>query len=378
MKILVYSPPFNGHLNVLMKMMQENPQYDYRLIITGWTNTLVEGAINLAKSSLRETDPALWTFPRVYELIDDSLKVVEEFKPDLIIYDFFSLEGKLTGDIFKIPAWCSIPAMIGPNDKGKYLEDKLLQQRNVNALAKLRDNYGIDVSNVEMISDGLHLPGEVNLIWSFPELTPNNFKEGRQKTEYQFVGNYNNRLLREKNGIYFSLGTVVMNNLWNQQSETRVSVKKYIATVAEGLKEENVVFVTQGKPVLGSYPKSWKIEERVNQIEILSKSSLFITHGGSNSFHESVLQRVPMVVIPFFGDQILVGQRVAELGVGINLGVDDSIDTKKSKSFLNKNLADRTIVSVKEILSNLKYQHKLNDLELSKVSLSEVIDNHFP
>ncbi len=378
MKVLVYSPPFSGHLNVLKKMMEEHQEHDYKLVITGWDNLPIEGATNLARSTLRETDPTLWTFPRAYELMDDSLGVAREYNPNLIIYDFFSLEGKFTGDILGVPAWCSIPAMMGANDKGEYLVGKLRQKGNVDALAKLKEKYGIDASGVEMISDGLHLPGQINLIWSYPELTPPNFREGRQEADYQFVGNYNHRIPADKDIIYFSLGSVVMGNLWNQQEETRTAVRNFIGIVADGLKNERVIFVTQGKQVLESYPESWRIEDRVNQVELLARSRAFITHGGSNSYHEAVLQRVPMVVIPFFGDQVLVGQRAEQLGIGINLGTDDSIDTKKSKSFLNGDLAHRTVDAVKEILSNPAYQRRLDNLELTNVSLSDAVERYFP
>src|SRR3990167_10364735 len=138
MKILIYSPPFSGHLNVLRKMQEEHKEHDYKLVITGWKNLPVKDATNLARSTLRETDPALWTFPRTYELLDDSVRMVKEYEPDLIIYDFFSLEGHFAGKMLEIPYWCSIPAMIGPNDKGDYLAEKLRQPGNIEALAKLK------------------------------------------------------------------------------------------------------------------------------------------------------------------------------------------------------------------------------------------------
>ncbi len=378
MNILVYSTPFSGHLNVLRKMIEENPGHDYKLAITGWDNLPVAGAVNLARSTLRETDPALWTFPRTYELMEDSLAVAREYNPDLIVYDFFSLEGYFAGKMLGIPHWCSIPAMIGPNNHGDYLQEKLRQQGNVEALTKLTDKYGIDASGVEMVSDGLHLPGDVNLVWSFPELTPPHFMDGRKERNYPFVGNYNQRIERVKDIVYFSLGTVVMDNLWNQQEETRAAVRGFIAGIAEGLSSENVVFVTQGKQVLDRYPESWQIEDRVNQVELLARSRAFITHGGSNSYHEAVLQRVPMIVVPFFGDQILVGQRTEELGIGINLGTDDSIDTKKPKSFLDRELADRTVDAVKEVLSNPVYQRRVDQLELTCDRLTDVVHRYFP
>lgn len=378
MRILVFSSPFEGHLNVLRKMMEKNSQHQYKLVITTWKNLQVNNVTNLQKSILRETDPALWTFKRVYELLEDCLKIVERFKPELIIYDFFSLEGKFVGDLLGIPAWCSIPAMMGPNDNKEYLNNKLVQKINVKYISKLERKYKIKVSGVEMVSDGFHIPGQVNLVWSYPELTPANFMYGRKSSEYEFVGNYNEGHNHNKEIIYFSLGTVVMNNLWNQQEDTRREVKNFINRVSQGLAGQRVLFVSQGKPVLDHVPLNWSIEDRVDQVEILSRSKVFITHGGSNSFHEAVLQKVPMVVIPFFGDQILVGKRVAELGIGINLGEDDSIDTKKSKDFLNDKLADKVVESVNDILRDEGFSTNLRRLELTKTEFSSIIGKHFP
>ncbi len=378
MKVMIYSPPFKGHLNVLRKMMQKHTEMDYRLVITGWDNLPVPEAINLAKSTLRETDPALWTFPRLDELLGESIEVAREYKPDLILYDFFSLEGYFTGKLLGIPYWCSIPAMVGPNNNKEYLDGKVRAEANRQALARLKDQYHIDASGVEMISDGFHFPGEVNLIWSYSELTPENFREGRKQATYYFVGNENQQRKREKDTIYFSLGSVVMGNLWNQQVDVRDALKTYVSSIAEGIKGEKVMFVTQGQHVLDRYPENWQIEENVDQIEALARAKAFITHGGSNSFHEAVLQKVPLVVVPFFGDQILVGQQVERLGIGITLAADNSIDTKKSKAFLNGKIAQQTVAAVAEVLRNPEYQRRADNLRLTKDNISEILGKYFP
>jgi len=121
-KILVFSPPFSGHLNILKEMIRDNQKdFDFRLIINGWKNikpnlTGFEEFKTeiIERHDLAETDPALWTFPRVADQLESCLTIAEEFKPDLIIYDFFSVEGYLAGKKLNIPYWCSIPAMIGP------------------------------------------------------------------------------------------------------------------------------------------------------------------------------------------------------------------------------------------------------------------------
>lgn len=377
MKILVFSPPFLGHLNILRKMIENNRDIEFKLVITGWKNIIIDGELNLNKSTLTETDPALWTFKRTYELLDDCLEVTKTYNPDLIIYDFFCLEAYFVGRLLNIPAWASIPSMLGPNDKDDYLKEKIKLPENQEYLKKLEEKYKIKIEDIEMISDGLYFPEKNNIVWSYPEIITKDFMTGRKENKFYFVGNYNTYRKQEKEIIYFSFGTVVMNNLWNQQEETRELLKEFILEVSKKLKEEKVVFVTQGKPILENYPSNWEIKENVDQVEFLSRSKLFITHGGNNSFHESFLQKVPMIVIPFFGDQILTGQRVEKLGIGINLGIDLSIDTKKSKNFLNKELANRLVLAVKEILNNPKYQNKLDNFKLTNDNLNELIKKQF-
>src|SRR3989344_4298250 len=130
-KIVLLSPPFSGHLNVLKDLIRKyRHEFDFYLIITGWTNikpdlTGVDVPVNLiAKSELRETDPAIWTLPRVAELLEICVAAIKDIKPDLIIYDFFSIEGNIVGKMLGIPYWCSIPAFIGPFLHQKYLVSK--------------------------------------------------------------------------------------------------------------------------------------------------------------------------------------------------------------------------------------------------------------
>ncbi|MBI5066227.1 glycosyltransferase family 1 protein [Candidatus Woesearchaeota archaeon] len=387
-KILIFTVPFGGHLNILKHTINRlKSKINFKLVITGWKNILPEDlpkvdTVILAKSTLKQTDPALWTFPRVAEQLGDCIKIAREFKPDLIIYDFFSLEGYFVGKLLKIPYWCSIPAMIGPFTNKNYLKQKLSTKENQKAIKQIREEYDfkIDKEEIELISDGLHLPGQKNLVLSYSSLVDSNYLKNRKKVPYLFVGNIRADEVKkhEENKIpliYFSLGTVVMNNLWNQQKQTRNKLKMFILGVAKLFKNKNVrvVFVSQGKKILKTYPKNWNVFDRVNQMDLLSKADVFITHGGSNSFHEAVLQKVPMIVIPFFGDQPLVGERVKKLGIGINLGKDKDIDTKKSKNFLNLKLAKKLSDSVFEILSNTKYRNAYKKIKLKNVPIKKLV-----
>lgn len=395
-KILIFTVPFSGHLNVLRDLvLRYGSGFNFKLVITGWKNIkadLNDGnipVINLAKTKLSKTDPALWTFPRVSDLLDDCLKIAKDFKPDIIIYDFFSLEGNLVGKILNIPYWCSIPAMIGPFENKLYRDQKLSVANNQKTIEMIQNKFGIKINqeDIEMISDGFHLPGQVNFIWSYRSLIPSNFKKNRSTDYYVFIGNLNQKPVIQKNTekhtkpkIYFSFGTVVMNNLWNQQHQTRDQLKSFVKNIAALWKNEKikVTFVCQGKRLVAKYPSNWRVIDQADQLKELSRADIFITHGGSNSFHEAVLYQIPMIVIPFFGDQPLVGRQVQNLGLGINLSRDQNIDTAKSKAFLNQELITKLNQSVWKIIRDrLYYQRNFSRLSLSKTPILSLLKGKY-
>lgn len=388
-KILIFSPPFSGHLNVLKDLIRLcEGIYQIKLVITGWQG--IQADLNgvevpveeLGITPLRETDPALWTFPRVVELAGKCLAIARDFKPDLIIYDFFSLEGVLVGKILNITYWCSIPALIGPFTHQDYCREKLENPIVSEALSVLRNRYGdiFEREKIEMISDGLHVAGDKNIVWSYPSLVPVNFMINRADKTYRFVGNLRGkrlaqrRQLPERPKIYLSLGTVVMGNIWNQQSEIRSKLVSFFKALVEQWGDAwDVTFVTQGQAVLDKYPASWDVVERADQMAALSEASAFVTHGGANSFHEAVLQRVPMVAVPFFGDQPLVAEQIERLGIGLDVVKDSGIDTRKSKDFLGPDLAFQVDHAVRQILTHYEeYQRTFERLELQAENILEL------
>lgn len=390
-EILIFSPPFQGHLNILKDFQNKyRDQYEMQFVITGWDNIRpnldgVEVPVHvLTAGNLHETDPALWTLPRVTELMDQSLALTEAIKPDLILYDFFSLEGREVGKKLEIPAWSSIPALMGSNSDRDYLHQKLSHPRNVQAFKDIYNRYGITIerNEIERISDGIHLPGEHNLVWTYYEISPPEFMEGRNKANpYSLVGHLRGEreVAKEKSDttptIYLSFGTVVMDNLWNNQPKIQENMRNYIGSLAELWQDKKltVVFVTQGKKVLDAYPKNWQVYDQVDQVSQLANSDIFITHGGNNSFQEAVVKRVPLVVIPFFGDQPRVAKRAEELGIGINLRPAAEIDTRADKDFLSSNLALQTARAVESILKERGPNRQYEGLTLHATSLHTLL-----
>jgi len=65
-------------------------------------------------------------------------------------------------------------------------------------------------------------------------------------------------------------------------------------------------------------PSNLVLRESVSQIDLLPLCDAFITHGGANSMHEALALKVPLAVIPVFGDQMPNADSVARCGAGFS------------------------------------------------------------
>lgn len=379
-KIMIFTIPNDGHLNILKRLVREyGDSHAFSLVLVdrhGAEPNLADLTVPvsvLERSAAFMNTPASQVFSRVSGLLDECLTVAREFDPDLILYDFCALEGAFVAQILDRPRWCSVPGLMGPLTDRGYLCDSVSSTDNRDAIASIERRFGITVDRdrIELISNSLFVPGDLNLLWSYPSLTPHDFRHNRGPARYRFAGYLSDGHPRRATGggtpvVYLSFGTEVMVNMWAAQEETREGVCRCVAGLASRWRNRDfeVVFATQGNRVLPEYPSNWRVYAKVDQQEVLSRADVFVTHGGSNSFHESVLSRVPMVVAPFFGDQILIGTRVEDLGVGIHLAEDGGIDTGKSKRFLNDGLTDRIDQAVVEILENDGYRKNFDNIRL--------------
>ena len=70
---------------------------------------------------------------------------------------------------------------------------------------------------------------------------------------------------------------------------------------------------------LGSIPPNFIVRQNVPQLEILQRTSLFITHAGMNSASEALYYGVPLLAIPEANDQPYVARQIVQLGAGISL-----------------------------------------------------------
>jgi glycosyltransferase, MGT family len=74
---------------------------------------------------------------------------------------------------------------------------------------------------------------------------------------------------------------------------------------------------------LGRLPENFIVKNYVPQLEILKHTDVFISHGGFNSVSEALYNEVPIIAIPMVNDQFMVAQRLAKLGAGIPLKMNE-------------------------------------------------------
>ena len=102
-----------------------------------------------------------------------------------------------------------------------------------------------------------------------------------------------------------------------------------------------------------SIPDNVFIFKWVNQHEVLSKTSLFLTHGGMSSVRESIYYGVPMIVFPMVSDQPGVSARIAFHKIGM-VGRFEFITPSIITNLIRKIQRDKTYsISIKKMQKKL-------------------------
>ena len=328
MTCLIVSVPFEGHLNVLAHLTRGHPQVDFSFLIIGWKNLRLSAASRKLGQSrgvkdsdipeiytdydLQETAPMKWTFPRLHALLDRCLALVQEVQPTQILYDSFAVEGFFMAVKSNTPCMCSVPSFY-----------KKFEEKERDALLPFCKPIpdGFDMNQLEMVSDGPLIRGDLTLIWNAP--SPEDPGPGGMFMGYPLYRERIPKMPRKKRRIYVSFGTVVMNHLWERNKTVPKMVMQIVGHLKRLSHHFHVYFSGQGRirDIHGVH-----VQERFDQFQMLSQCDLFITHGGNNSYQEALLCGIPIYVIPFFGDQIHVAERVVRSETGATLPIETEKD----------------------------------------------------
>ncbi|HSA83827.1 MAG TPA: nucleotide disphospho-sugar-binding domain-containing protein, partial [Patescibacteria group bacterium] len=112
--------------------------------------------------------------------------------------------------------------------------------------------------------------------------------------------------------IYISYGTFINDDLsFYAMCIEAFRGSEYQVIISLGNRHDPTIF--------SNVPQNIIIKKYVNQLEILKRTSLFISHGGMNGVSESLYYGVPMLLIPETEEQRFNALRVQQTGAGIVL-----------------------------------------------------------
>ena len=354
-RIAFFSIPAWGHTNptveVVRQLTAQGHQVRYysfaafreKLEAAGAEVICCDGAIPPAPKNL---DKKLGRdFAALVEMAADTTLALEEqvcreledFRPDVIVSDSVCFWGKLFAGKLGIPYVCSTTtfafnqysARLMKPRAGEMLWSLLGIPRISRKMALLRQ-HGYQV---EKVTDLLQNDNETNtIVYTSRAFQPmaETFSE-----RYAFVGPSvpeRNEPLPHKTRplVYVSLGTVM---------HERKRFCKNCVTALKGMDVDAVLSVgtAENLSALGPLPPSIQAAKRVDQLSVLRRADVFLTHCGMNSASEAIWYGVPTVLDPQQSEEAAVADRMEELGMGLRLPSENPKDIEEA---LQKVLSD--------------------------------------
>jgi MGT family glycosyltransferase len=239
---------------------------------------------------------------------------------DAIIYDQMALWGQIFADKYNLLSFCSntmflfssediinqLPKFISNLDTD-YNDKFNLLKCTANKLESYKD-----VLDIQTATKSSYI-----ITYYSPALLTSSYNFDNNKIIYlgnRFDSNYfpSTAKLSSESMIYISLGTV-----FNEKIDL---FKLFIDTF--NTTKHQVIISTGNNEAVYQYLKSINISSNihiykfVDQLEVLSKASFFITHAGFNSIYEGLYFTVPMLMIPHIPEQYFNALKIRELNAG--------------------------------------------------------------
>lgn len=249
---------------------------------------------------------------------------VKTFAPDVIVSDSVCFWGKLTARKYNIPLVTSTTTFAFNKYSSRYLKnsfadimDLMKGSKRVKAELKNLEQYGYHEKSIMPLVRNDNYSDTIVYATKMYQPCSNTFSG-----HYAFVGpsvfsarepqKSQNRPL-----IFISLGTVI-----NDRPDFYHRCIEALADMGAD------VVIACGKTMdigrLGRLPENIKVYPYVDQLDLLSRASVFLTHCGMNSVSESLLMATPMVLFPQTNEQRAVAKRAEEMGAGLLLKEDSA------------------------------------------------------
>ena len=337
--IVFFCIPAHGHTNPTLNVVRELTARGHRVVYYSYDEfrEKIEDAgaefiscngndaqLHLTKEEGAKIGADLALSTRV--LVDTTLsldepvcRAMERLKPDCIVADSIAVWGKVVAKKLGIPFVCSTTTFAFNKESAKIMPHSLretlsmiLSLGKVNAQVKRLRQAGYPVKSVlDLIGSDESVPTVVYtspLFQPCAETFPEHFafvgpsirpawsqvaKTG-EKLVYISMGTVNNDMLP----LYRACVQAVKGTLW-----------QVILSVGDQVDREE----------LGTLPDNVAVFSSVDQIAVLQKADVFLTHCGMNSASEGLYFGVPLVMLPQTSEQSGVAARAEQLGAGLRM-----------------------------------------------------------
>lgn len=266
---------------------------------------------------------------------------MEKMRPDCIVADSMAIWGKCVAMKLGIPFVSSTTTFAFNQHSAKIMKQSIWQiLKMIFSMGKIQNDIkrlqakGYPINNVlDIIQNNDSVD---TVVYTSPEFQP---ASETFSDKYVFVGPSIRPAVSQiekthEKLIYISMGTVVNNN-----------VKFYHDSIKAFANTNYQVIMSVGNLVdmkeFENLPENISVYQNVDQIAVLSKADVFISHCGMNSVNESLYYGVPLVMYPQTPEQGGVANRVEQLKAGI---------------FLKKSNAANICNAVETLLNNEEYR----------------------
>lgn len=339
-KIVFFCIPAYGHTNPTIPVVQELANRGHE--VWYYSFNMFRDRIETAGAKFISCDeylPELRTedekkvgrdFAALIEMVADTTisldnKVcseLREFKPDCIVSDSICFWGKLFAAKLNVKYICSTSTFAFNKYTAKMMKRgigevfrTIIGMPRINKKMELLKKNGYEVKNFVSI---IQNDNDTNtLVYTSKEFQP---MSETFSDKYAFVGPSimdveAKEIKGDRRIVYISLGTVLNKN------------DSFYLNCIQALKDFDIdVIMSVGEKTelsdLGKIPANFDVKAKVDQIQVLKKSDVFLTHCGMNSVNESLYHGVPMVLFPQHSEEAMVAERATALGAGILLKSD--------------------------------------------------------
>lgn len=341
-KIMIFCIPAHGHTNPILPVARELvlrgdevrfysfDEFRDKIVQTGAEYVSCDRF--LSKLSEREeenmknvntTEMSIQDIRITINMIGFLDSEYDSFKPDAVYSDSACFWGKLSAWKHHVPLVVSTSTFAFNQMSSQYMKNSPKEISGlIFGLPKVQKEFN------RLKEYGYETKGFLSLVQSDNATdsvvyTSKNFQPYAESFSdlYAFVGpsvfSDKQPIKQERPLVYISFGTVI-----NERPD-------FYNKCIEALKNEPVdVIISCGKALdistFGDLPDNVRVYPYVDQLDVLSKTSVFITHCGMNSVSESLYMAAPMVLYPQTNEQQAVAGRVVDIGAGMMLKNDSA------------------------------------------------------